>query len=92
MKWDEVTLVILAVFGCFTLLLTQVSEVLSKLPEVIRAWRRVRRELSGGMDGPVGPERSTDMGAPGTPAVGPVAGFREVDGADAEDGRSASGV
>ncbi|CAL9404878.1 hypothetical protein SUDANB58_01523 [Streptomyces sp. enrichment culture] len=48
MKWDDVTLIILAAFGCITLLLTQISEVLAKLPQIIRAWRQVRHELSGG--------------------------------------------
>jgi hypothetical protein len=48
MKWDDVTLVILAAFGCVMLLLTQVSEVLSRLPQIIRAWRQVRQELNGG--------------------------------------------
>ncbi|WP_329583995.1 hypothetical protein OG500_27300 [Kitasatospora sp. NBC_01250] len=51
MKWDDLTLTILAAFGAVTLLLTQVGEVLAKLPQVIRAWRRVRRELRRG-DGP----------------------------------------
>ena len=41
------TLIILAAFGCVTLVLTQIGEVLSKLPPIIRAWRRVRRELNG---------------------------------------------
>ncbi|MFF2213020.1 hypothetical protein [Streptomyces antibioticus] len=50
MKWDEVTLVILAAFGCVTLLLAQISDVLSKLPQIIRAWRQVRRELSADTD------------------------------------------
>ncbi|WP_371494542.1 hypothetical protein OG871_05360 [Kitasatospora sp. NBC_00374] len=48
MNWDEVTLVIVASFGCVTLLLTQISEVLSKVPQIIRAWRQVRDELGGG--------------------------------------------
>ncbi|GAA1041586.1 hypothetical protein [Streptomyces murinus] len=48
MTWDDLTLGVLAAFGCLTLLLTQISEVLSKLPQVIRAWRRVRQELRGG--------------------------------------------
>lgn len=39
------TLLVLASFGCLTLLLTQVSEVLSKVPPIIRAWRRVQDEL-----------------------------------------------
>jgi hypothetical protein len=46
--WDDVTLIILAAFGCTTLVLAQISEVLSRLPPIIRAWRQVRRELSGG--------------------------------------------
>ncbi|MFD4724317.1 hypothetical protein ACFWNW_04470 [Streptomyces seoulensis] len=50
MKWDEVTLVILAVSGCVTLLLAQISEVLSRLPHIIRAWRQIRYELSAGTD------------------------------------------
>ncbi|MET9757478.1 hypothetical protein ABZ016_00235 [Streptomyces sp. NPDC006372] len=48
MEWDDVTLAILAACGCVTLLLSQVSEVLGRLPQIIRAWREVRRELSGG--------------------------------------------
>jgi hypothetical protein len=47
MEWDDITLAILAVFGCLTLLLAQVSEVLARLPHIIRAWREVRRELTG---------------------------------------------
>ena len=50
MKWDDVSLAVLAAFGCVTLLLTQVSEVLSRLPQIIRAWRRVRREWNGGAE------------------------------------------
>ena len=45
MSWDRVTLFVLASFCCLTLLLTQVSEVLSKVPPIIRAWRRVQNEL-----------------------------------------------
>ncbi|MFJ5924025.1 hypothetical protein ACIQF6_15650 [Kitasatospora sp. NPDC092948] len=50
MDWDKVSLIILASFGCLTLLLTQIGEVLSKLPPIIRAWRRVRSELDGDGD------------------------------------------
>jgi hypothetical protein len=50
MSWDNVTLVILAAFGCVMLLLTQIAEVLSKLPQIIRAWREVRRALQAGAD------------------------------------------
>ncbi|MGW1152618.1 hypothetical protein ACWD7B_31515 [Streptomyces rubiginosohelvolus] len=48
MNWDNLSLVILAAFGCLTLLLTQVSEVLAKLPQIIRVWRQVRNELRNG--------------------------------------------
>ncbi|MEY9990806.1 hypothetical protein ABIE67_002838 [Streptomyces sp. V4I8] len=61
MKWDDVALVILAASGCLTLLLTQVSEVLSRLPQIIRAWRQVRDELSGG----TGPGRGDRSGSAG---------------------------
>ncbi|KAB1988911.1 hypothetical protein F8144_10210 [Streptomyces triticiradicis] len=50
MSWDNVTLVILAAFGCVMLLLTQIAEVLSKVPEIIRAWHEVRRALQAGPD------------------------------------------
>ncbi|MEV7217056.1 hypothetical protein AB0O31_28690 [Kitasatospora cineracea] len=49
------TLLVLAFFGCLTLLLTQISEVLSKVPPIIRAWRRVRNELRRGS-----PDRTAD--------------------------------
>ncbi|MFD8378772.1 hypothetical protein ACFV2X_09550 [Streptomyces sp. NPDC059679] len=75
MKWDEVTLVILAAFGCVTLLLTQISEVLSKLPHIIRAWRQVRHELRDGTD-PGSRDHSTRGTAPGTSAVDPGDGDR----------------
>lgn len=68
MKWDDLTLVILAVFGCFTLLLTQISEVLSKLPQIIRAWRQVRRELSSGIESNP-PSALGSSSRPGAPAV-----------------------
>ncbi|MER5865508.1 hypothetical protein [Kitasatospora sp. NPDC002040] len=48
MSWDQVTLLVLASFGCVTLLLTQISEVLSKVPPIIRAWRKVQAELHRG--------------------------------------------
>jgi hypothetical protein len=49
-SWENLSLIILAAFGCLTLLLTQMSEVLSKLPQIIRAWRQVRSELRNGAD------------------------------------------
>ncbi|MFC8590309.1 hypothetical protein [Streptomyces atroolivaceus] len=52
MSWDNATLIILATFGCTTLLLTQIAEVLSKLPEIIRAWHEVRRALQARSDAP----------------------------------------
>ena len=48
MDWGNVMLAIGAVFGCVTLILTQASDVLSRLPEIIRACRRIRQELHGG--------------------------------------------
>lgn len=68
MKWDEVTLVILAVSGCITLLLAQLSEVLSRLPQIIRAWRQIQHELSAGTDPGSGdhPTRTTGSGTPVT--------------------------
>ena len=63
MTWDDLLLLILAFFGAFSLLLAQVGEVLSRLPAIIRAWRQVREEWSGGADSgspdrPVGAEGS----------------------------------
>ncbi|MEV6198634.1 hypothetical protein AB0M64_01520 [Streptomyces sp. NPDC051771] len=54
MSWDSVLLAVLAVSGCVTLLLTQVDDLLARLPRLIRAWRNVRRELrgDGSGDGP----------------------------------------
>ncbi|MFD9246068.1 hypothetical protein ACFV0D_29910 [Streptomyces sp. NPDC059556] len=48
MSWDRITLFLLALTGCVTLMLTQVGEVLGRLPRIIRAWREVREELRGG--------------------------------------------
>ncbi|GAA4017646.1 hypothetical protein GCM10022384_70170 [Streptomyces marokkonensis] len=73
MKWDEVTLVILAASGCVTLLLAQISEVLARLPQIIRAWRQVRHELSAGTD-PGSRDHSTRGTAPGALAVDPSDG------------------
>jgi hypothetical protein len=78
-KWDDVTLVILAVFGCITLLLTQISEVLSRLPQIIRAWRQVRHELRGGTDpgSRDHPARGADPGSGGRTSANPDAGRGE---------------
>jgi hypothetical protein len=51
-RWDEITLAVLAAFGCVTLLLAQIDDVLGRLPRIIRAWRQVRRELDGGTEEP----------------------------------------
>ncbi|MGW3283247.1 hypothetical protein ACWDR3_01215 [Streptomyces sp. NPDC001002] len=48
MKWDDITLAILAASGSVTLLLAQIDDVLAQLPRLIRAWRRVRREMTDG--------------------------------------------
>ncbi|GHF42852.1 hypothetical protein GCM10018790_20890 [Kitasatospora xanthocidica] len=74
MSWDQVTLLVLASFGCVTLLLTQISEVLSKLPPIIRAWRRVQDELRrSGHDRSVpdrtDPEEPTEEGGEAREAV-----------------------
>lgn len=45
MKWDSLTLAILAFSGCVTLTLSQINEVLARIPPIIRAWRQVRSEL-----------------------------------------------
>lgn len=63
MSWDRVTLLVLGFFGCLTLLLTQISEVLSKVPPIIRAWRRVRNELRRGNPGRL----ADDLPEPATP-------------------------
>lgn len=52
MSWDKVTLTILASFGCLTLLLTQISELLSKTSQIIRDWHEVRRTLRSSTDQP----------------------------------------
>ncbi|GHF32630.1 hypothetical protein [Streptomyces morookaense] len=65
MSWDDVTLLILASFGCLTLLLTQVGEVLSKLPQIIRAWQEVQRVLRSGPDLPSAEPAALDSGDQG---------------------------
>lgn len=47
MNWDNATLTILAAFGASMLMLTQLRELLIKLPDVIQAWNEVRRSLQG---------------------------------------------
>ncbi|SEC63161.1 hypothetical protein [Streptomyces melanosporofaciens] len=51
MDWDTVTLLVLAAFGLAGLILTMAAELLSKVPAVIEAWRRVRATWRGGQDG-----------------------------------------
>ncbi|MFI8986026.1 MULTISPECIES: hypothetical protein [Streptomyces] len=48
MDWDTVTLLVLAAFGLAGLILTMAAELLSKVPAVIEAWRRVRAAWRGG--------------------------------------------
>ncbi|AYG79181.1 hypothetical protein DWB77_01291 [Streptomyces hundungensis] len=63
MSWDDVTLLMLAAFGAVMLLLTQITEVLSKLTDVIHAWREVRgalRERPAGSTEPRGFHGPTD--------------------------------
>ncbi|ONI53611.1 hypothetical protein DDV98_06540 [Streptomyces sp. IB2014 011-12] len=82
MNWDNLSLVILAAFGCLTLLLTQVSEVLAKLPEIIRAWRQVRNEFRGGgvPDGGAAPAAGDERSA-----VGREPGVRDTDTVSGEE-------
>ncbi|MFI8080614.1 hypothetical protein ACIF6L_07495 [Kitasatospora sp. NPDC086009] len=54
MNWDGITIGILAAFGCVMLVLAQIREVLAKLPELIRSWRRVRQELAAPVPRPDG--------------------------------------
>ncbi|OCC07659.1 hypothetical protein [Streptomyces sp. PTY087I2] len=80
MNWDNLSLVILAAFGCLTLLLTQVSEVLAKLPQIIRAWRRVRNELRNGAPDAMPALRTCDEQS----AVDRDSGVRDADTASGE--------
>ncbi|MBX7473491.1 hypothetical protein [Streptomyces sp. NPDC056132] len=45
MNWDSLALLILALSGALSLLLSQVRDVLTKVAEVIHAWRDVRQSL-----------------------------------------------
>lgn len=45
MNWNTLTLFMLAGFGFLTLVLTQLKEVLTKLPELIRMFQTVRRAI-----------------------------------------------
>ncbi|MET8140598.1 hypothetical protein ABZU32_09840 [Sphaerisporangium sp. NPDC005288] len=46
MTWEAATLVVIAVTGILTLVLTQVRDILLKVDEVLDAWRRVRRTIT----------------------------------------------
>ncbi|MGY1435242.1 hypothetical protein [Streptomyces reniochalinae] len=43
MNWDAILLFILAASGVVVLILSQLHEVLDRLPALIRAWHEVRR-------------------------------------------------
>ncbi|MFI7030150.1 hypothetical protein ACIBK1_15735 [Microbispora rosea] len=45
MNWNTLTLFMLAGFGFLTLAITQLREILAKLPELIRMFRTVRRAI-----------------------------------------------
>ncbi|SEE88008.1 hypothetical protein SAMN05428954_4307 [Streptomyces sp. 2112.3] len=45
MNWDSIALLVLALSGTLSLLLSQVRDVLAKTAEVITAWQEVRRCL-----------------------------------------------
>ncbi|QLH21295.1 hypothetical protein [Streptomyces sp. Rer75] len=61
MNWDDVTLIVLASCGLVTLLLTQINDVLDKVPQTIRALRRIRRALRDGTESE-GHEASPEAG------------------------------
>jgi len=64
MAWDDLLLLILAFFGALSLLLAQVGDVLARLPHIIRAWRQVRQEWSGGAE-VSSPDRPNGADGPG---------------------------
>ncbi|MCO6005258.1 hypothetical protein NE236_09695 [Actinoallomurus purpureus] len=45
MNWNTLTLSMLAGFGFLTLVITQLREVMAKLPELIRTLRAVRHAI-----------------------------------------------
>lgn len=45
MNWNNLTLFMLAGFGVLTLVITQLREVLAKLPDLIRTFRAVQRAI-----------------------------------------------
>ncbi|MFF3775371.1 hypothetical protein [Streptomyces sp. NPDC002232] len=45
MNWDSLALLILALSGALSLLLSQARDVLAKTAEVIHAWREIRQSL-----------------------------------------------
>ena len=53
---DHFALVILAFFGFVMLVLTQIGEVLARLPPIIRAFREVCREARGEPGGRLSPK------------------------------------
>ncbi|MFD3531855.1 hypothetical protein [Streptomyces sp. NPDC058664] len=71
MSWDNVALLILAAFGCITLLLAQVGELLSRLPSLIRSWHEVRHALQHRPETPRVDERSEETSLPGETPEGP---------------------
>lgn len=53
MDWDAIVLSVLAVFGAVMIALSQLHEVLGKVPALIRAWHEIRRAWrEAGDDGP----------------------------------------
>ncbi|WFB07796.1 hypothetical protein LRS74_12640 [Streptomyces sp. LX-29] len=45
MSWDSLALLILALSGALSLLLSQARDVMTKTAEVIHAWREIRQSL-----------------------------------------------
>lgn len=48
MSWDSLTLFTLAGFGFLTLVITQLKELIAKLPDLIREFHAVQRALKDG--------------------------------------------
>ncbi|MFE9900217.1 hypothetical protein [Streptomyces achromogenes] len=43
MDWDAIALSVLAAFGAVVIALSQLHDVLGKVPAIIRAWHKIRR-------------------------------------------------
>lgn len=71
MRWDDITLMILAACGCLTLLVTQVGDLLTRVPQLIRAWRQVGQAWRDSGN-PAAPSAPVSDNEPSPTAAGPV--------------------